>query len=86
MELYDPTVNKNLAEGIGVIMNFVFLEKKPCPITKKIMQDQIVFDKVDSSIDKYLVDRMKENLSDRIFSLNWPEGIKNDLISNMHKF
>ncbi len=50
------------------------------------MQDQIVFDKVDSSIDKYLVDRMKENLSDRIFSLNWPEGIKNDLISNMHKF
>ena len=35
---------------------------------------------------KTLVKKMKENLSDRIFSLNWPEGIKNDLISNMHKF
>ena len=50
------------------------------------MQDQVVFDKVDGSIDKYLLDKMKENLSDRIFTLNWPEGIKNDLISNMHKF
>ena len=50
------------------------------------MQEQVVFDKVDGSIDKYLLDKMKENLSDRIFSLNWPEGIKNDLISNMHKF
>ena len=96
LELYDPTVNKNLAEGIGPgNPNFVsrsdyefcfFLKKKPCRITKKNMQEQIVFDKVDGSIDKYLLDKMKENLSDRIFSLNWPEGIKNDLISNMHKF
>ena len=50
------------------------------------MHEEIVYDKVDGNIDKYLLDKMKENLSDRIFSLNWPEGIKNDLISNMHKF
>ena len=96
LELYDPTVNKDLAEGIGPgNPNFIsrsdyefcfFLKKKPCRITKRNMQEQVVFDKVDGSIDKYLLDKMKENLSDRIFSLNWPEGIKNDLISNMHKF
>ena len=97
LELYDPTVNKESSENnmISGTSNFVsrsdyefffFLKKKPCRITKKNMHDEIVYDKVDGNIDKYLLDKMKESLSDRIFSLNWPEGIKNDLISNMHKF
>ena len=97
LELYDPTVNKDapdnsLNPGSPTFVSrsdyefCFFLKKKPCRITKKNMQEQIVFDKVDGSIDKYLLDKMKENLSDRIFTLNWPEGIKNDLISNMHKF
>ena len=97
LELYDPTVNKNAIDGNlnpgG--SNFIsrsdyefcfFLKKKPCRISKKHMHEQIVFDKVDGNIDKYLLDKMKESLSERIFNLNWPEGIKNDLISNMHKF
>jgi len=50
------------------------------------MHDLIVFDKVDGSIDKYILDKMNNSLSDRIYTLNWPEGIKNDLISNMHRF
>ena len=29
---------------------------------------------------------MNDSLSEKIYNLNWPEGIKNDLISNMHKF
>ena len=97
LELYDPTVNKESQDNMlsSGTQNFVsrsdyefffFLKKKPCRITKKNMHEQVVYDKVDGNIDKYLLDKMKESLSDRIFNLNWPEGIKNDLISNMHKF
>ena len=97
LELYDPTANResqenNLTSGTQNFISrsdyefFFFLKKKECRITKKNMHDEIVYDKVDGNIDKYLLDKMKETLSDRIFSLNWPEGIKNDLISNMHKF
>ena len=95
LELYDPTINKESQDNFSGMQNFVsrsdyefffFLKKKPCRITKKNMHEQIVYDKVDGNIDKYLLDKMKESLSDRIFNLNWPEGIKNDLISNMHKF
>ena len=97
LELYDPTENResqenNLSSGTQNFISrsdyefFFFLKKKQCRITKKNMHEEIVYDKVDGNIDKYLLDKMKENLSDRIFSLNWPEGIKNDLISNMHKF
>ena len=95
LELYDPTINKESQDNFSGMQNFVsrsdyefffFFKKKPCRITKKNMHEQIVYDKVDGNIDKYLLDKMKESLSDRIFNLNWPEGIKNDLISNMHKF
>jgi len=96
LELYDPTINAaqdgNINPGSSTFVSrsdyefCFFLKKKPGRISKKKMQEQIVFDKVDGSIDKYLLDKMKENLSERIFNLNWPEGIKNDLISNMHKF
>ena len=91
LELYDPTINKESQDNFSGMQNFVsrsdyefffFLKKKPCRITKKNMHEQIVYDKVDGNIDKYLLDKMKESLSDRIFNLNWPEGIKNDLISN----
>ena len=97
LELYDPTQNpesqeNNMSSGTQNFVSrsdyefFFFLKKKQCRITKKNMHEEIVYDKVDGNIDKYLLDKMKENLSDRIFNLNWPEGIKNDLISNMHKF
>ena len=79
LELYDPTVNKESSENnmLSGTSNFVsrsdyefffFLKKKPCRITKKNMHDEIVYDKVDGNIDKYLLDKMKESLSDRIFS------------------
>ena len=70
LELYDPTVNKdsqdnNLTSGTQNFVSrsdyefFFFLKKQPVRITKKNMHSQIVYDKVDGNIDKYLLDKMK---------------------------
>ena len=96
LQLYNPNDNKNNPDNLapgnpGYVSRSdyefcFFLKKKPCKITEKNKEEQIVFDKMDGSVDKYILDKMNNSLSDRIYNLNWPEGIKNDLISNMHKF
>ena len=78
-ELYSPSDNE---------YNFCFFIKKDPDrqITRENVDNTVIFDYVVGNIDKYLLDKMNDSLSEKIYNLQWPEGIKNDLISNMHKF
>ena len=68
--------------------NFCFFLKKDnsVEITPENIYDIVIYDYVYGNINRYLLDKMNMSLSEQIFDLKWPEGIKNDLISNMHKF
>ena len=85
--IYKENLNE-LYSGNENEFNFCFFIKKDpqTPIFPENIADIVIYDYVYGNINRYLLDKMNENLAPQIFNLNWPEGIKNDLISNMHKF
>ena len=71
---------------VQIYFLFYFKKNPEKEITIDNISENIVYDHVEGNIDRYLLDKMNDSLSEKIYNLNWPEGIKNDLISNMHKF
>lgn len=69
--------------------NLCFFIKKDTSMPINIFNIDIllVFDYIDGNINKYLLDQMNEKYVPYIlYSLKWPEGIKKELITNLHKF
>lgn len=69
--------------------NFCFFLKKDqkMPINVHLIDMLVVYDSIYGNINKYTLDKMNEKLVPYILELSkWPEGIKKDLINNMHKF
>jgi len=69
--------------------NLCFFIKKDTSMSINIFNIEIllVFDYIDGNVNKYLLDQMNEKYVPYIlYQLKWPEGIKKELITNLHKF
>jgi hypothetical protein len=69
--------------------NLCFFVKKDTSMSINIFNIEIllVFDYIDGNVNKYLLEQMNEKYVPYIlYQLKWPEGIKKELITNLHKF
>ena len=75
--IYKENLNE-LYSGNENEFNFCFFIKKDpqTPIFPENIADIVIYDYVYGNINRYLLDKMNENLAPQIFNLNWPEGIK----------